>query len=327
MRRIKQKSKIKEPVRLRVKSLSNGNKSLYLDTYQKGKRAYEFLHLYLIPERTAIDRELNAATMQAASVIKAKRTLAIINGKADIRTADNRVAVEEWVENIIMKKTGQSSESSIRLMKRLLRHLKIYESTNIYESTIRLTDVDKNYCIGFANYLRSAKALNSSKSLLPSTQFELLNALSIILNEAVRAEVIKTNPMHLLNSKERIRKPESIREYLSPEEVKSLIEIASGNIQVGDDIAAFLFCCFCGLRYSDISNLVWENIVDTDHGKIIVTTMKKTKRRVEIPISKTAASILPKRGNRSAKVFSFPTYGVTLRKLRKIAEDAGIKKK
>lgn len=321
MKRIKQKSKIKEPVRLRVKSLSNGNKSLYLDTYQKGKRAYEFLHLYLIPERTTIDRELNAATMQAATAIKAKRTLAIINGKADIRTADNRVTVEEWIKNIIMKKKGQSSESSIRLMKRLLRHL------NMYKSTIKLTDVDKHYCIGFTDYLRSAKALNSSKSLLPSTQFELLNALSIILNEAVRAEVIKTNPMHLLNSKERIRKPESIREYLSPEEVKSLIEIASSNIQVGDDIAAFLFCCFCGLRYSDISNLVWENIVDTDHGKIIVTTMKKTKRRVEIPISKTAASILPKRGNRSAKVFSFPTYGVTLRKLRKIAEDAGIKKK
>lgn len=104
MKRIKQQSKIKEPVRLRVKSLSNGNKSLYLDTYQKGKRAYEFLHLYLIPERTTVERELNEATMQAATAIKAKRTLAIINGKADIRTADNRVTIEEWIENIIMKK-------------------------------------------------------------------------------------------------------------------------------------------------------------------------------------------------------------------------------
>lgn len=321
MKKIKQQSKIKEPVRLRVKSLSNGNKSLYLDTYQKGKRAYEFLHLYLIPERTTVERELNEATMQAATAIKAKRTLAIINGKADIRTADNRVTIEEWIENIIMKKKGHSSESSIRLMKRLQRHL------NMYKSTIRLTDVDKHYCIGFADYLRSAKSLNSSKTLLQSTQFELLNALSIILNEAVRAEIIKTNPIHLLNSKERIRKPESLRECLSPEEVKTLIEIASVNIQAGDDIAGFLFCCFCGLRYSDISNLIWENIVDTDQGKIIVTKMKKTKRRVEIPISKMAASILPKRGNRSAKVFSFPTYGVTSRKLRKIAEDAGIKKK
>lgn len=41
MNRIKQKARIKEPVRLRVKNLVNGNQSLYLDTYCKGKRKYD----------------------------------------------------------------------------------------------------------------------------------------------------------------------------------------------------------------------------------------------------------------------------------------------
>ena len=40
----------KEPVRLRVKNLANGVQSLYLDCYVDGKRSYEFLKLYLIPE-------------------------------------------------------------------------------------------------------------------------------------------------------------------------------------------------------------------------------------------------------------------------------------
>lgn len=41
----------KEPVRLRVKNLANGVQSLYLDCYVDGKRSYEFLKLYLIPEK------------------------------------------------------------------------------------------------------------------------------------------------------------------------------------------------------------------------------------------------------------------------------------
>jgi hypothetical protein len=43
----------KEPVRLRVKNLANGVQSLYLDCYVDGKRSYEFLKLYLIPEKGA----------------------------------------------------------------------------------------------------------------------------------------------------------------------------------------------------------------------------------------------------------------------------------
>ena len=40
----------KEPVTVRFKELANGNKSIYLDIYINGKRQYEFLKLYLLPE-------------------------------------------------------------------------------------------------------------------------------------------------------------------------------------------------------------------------------------------------------------------------------------
>ena len=42
----------KEPVKLRQKEIANGNISLYLDIYRNGKRTYEFLKMYLIPEKT-----------------------------------------------------------------------------------------------------------------------------------------------------------------------------------------------------------------------------------------------------------------------------------
>ena len=57
MARKKNEMKAKEPVKLRFKKLSNANQSIYLDIYYKGKRYYEFLKLYLTPERFPEDRD------------------------------------------------------------------------------------------------------------------------------------------------------------------------------------------------------------------------------------------------------------------------------
>ncbi|MDE6632131.1 MAG: hypothetical protein K2K23_03950 [Muribaculaceae bacterium] len=126
MNRLKQKSKLKEPVRLRAKSLANGNQSLYLDIYHRGKRVYEFLRLYLIPEKTAEDKAVNAATMKAAMAIKAKRIISFVNDTADIKTIGGDMTATEWITKIIEKKSGLGSHSNIRLMRRLMKHLAIH---------------------------------------------------------------------------------------------------------------------------------------------------------------------------------------------------------
>lgn len=53
-----------------MKELANGNKSLYLDIYRNGKRTYEYLKMYLIPETDHNARLQNQATMAAANAIK-----------------------------------------------------------------------------------------------------------------------------------------------------------------------------------------------------------------------------------------------------------------
>lgn len=42
----------KEPIRLRKRTTPTGNVSLYLDIYLNGKRSYEYLKMYLVPEKT-----------------------------------------------------------------------------------------------------------------------------------------------------------------------------------------------------------------------------------------------------------------------------------
>lgn len=60
----------KEPVRLRGRKLPNGNTSLYLDIYIGGKRSYEYLRMYLVPEKTRADKEKNRETMRLADAIR-----------------------------------------------------------------------------------------------------------------------------------------------------------------------------------------------------------------------------------------------------------------
>lgn len=96
MPRVKKPTKVKEPVRLRTKKLADGSQSLYLDIYRFGKRTYEYLKLYLIPETDNNARRQNQATMNAANAIKSKRIIELTNGEAGIETKE-RVYLLDWM--------------------------------------------------------------------------------------------------------------------------------------------------------------------------------------------------------------------------------------
>ena len=97
MPRVKKPAKVKEPIRLRMKELANGNKSLYLDIYRDGKRTYEYLKMYLIPETDNNARMRNQTTMAAANAIKSKRIIQLTNGEAGIETRE-KVFLLDWME-------------------------------------------------------------------------------------------------------------------------------------------------------------------------------------------------------------------------------------
>ena len=67
MPRVKKPAKVKEPIRLRMKEVANGNKSLYLDIYRDGKRTYEYLKMYLIPETDNNAHVRNQTTLLPAA--------------------------------------------------------------------------------------------------------------------------------------------------------------------------------------------------------------------------------------------------------------------
>jgi len=76
--------------------LKDGNVSLYLDIYRNGKRDYEFLKLYLVPEKDKQSKQRNKETLALAEAIRAKRVVEVVNNEYEFRTVQKHVLFYDY---------------------------------------------------------------------------------------------------------------------------------------------------------------------------------------------------------------------------------------
>ena len=311
----------KEPIRLRTKKLSNGNLSLYLDFYRDGKREYEFLKLYLVPEKTKADKIKNEETLRTANAIKAQKIVALQNeehgfivcSKSKIKFIDFMVAQAENYEERGSYAYAQSIRNSIY-------HLRKYKG-----DAVTLRQVDKAYLLGYIDFLNTTGG-KYNKPLSDAAKALYFDVVVIALNKAVKDEIIPTNPAHKINYKDRPQQGEATKQYLTFEEVKSLVATPCKYEVLKQ---AFLFACFCGLRYSDIKGLEWGKIQKIKSGEMQVEIkQQKTGEPLYLPLSANALQWLPERGlaKDSDKVFALPHVSTVEKFLPIWAKDAGINK-
>ena len=317
MAKKKQTKKAKEPIRIRFKQLANGNQSIYLDCYREGKRSYEFLKLYIVPETDEATRLQNQNTMQAAMAIKSQRLIDMANDEAGITKVSQRskMLLIDWMRYYSgqKKKNGQSDAFSKQIDK-AIRHLLLYKGDKV---TMR--KVDKAYCVGFLDYLNALNMAN----VTTAGYFRCLNC---ALNLAVKEEILPYNPITKISSDQRIKIPESTREYLTVDEVKTLIAADCINEATK---RAYLFSCFCGLRYSDIKALTWGDVLLDGEQYRVKIVMIKTQKTLYLPLSKEALRWMPERGDAkdTEKVFSLPSQCYLNVVLRTWAANSGITKR
>ena len=115
-----------------------------------------------------------------------------------------------------------------------------------------------------------------------NTYYQIFNG---ALNAAVRAKRLLRNPFNEMEKSEKPKMPESVRSYMTIEEVRSLIATPMENETVK---SAYLFSCFCGLRISDVKKLKWRDVF-LDHGQYrLAVAMQKTKEPIYLPLSNEA---------------------------------------
>jgi integrase len=320
-------SKVKEPIRLRVKKLSNGNQSLYLDCYIEGKREYEFLKLYLIPETSVASKEANKETLKLANAIKAQKIVELQNNRHgfSIGSLRSKVNLIEYVEMLAERKrekAGGDKRGTYMSYMALAYHLKKYGG----EKTV-FKHIDKSYCQGFIEYLKTAINTNNGNLLSANTQFGYMKKLEMVINSAISDEITGNNPFKQIKLENKPKKLTTEVCFLTIEEVNALVNTPCyyPNIKNG-----FLFSCFSGLRFSDVKGLTWDKLQKDNSGNMFINyVQKKTEKQEYLPISKSAVKYLPERGEAKddESVFKFPSGGYVNLQLRQWAFTAGIKKK
>lgn len=319
MARIK---KNKEAIRLRTKKLSNGNLSLYLDYYKDGIREYEFLKLYLVPERTPADKIQNEGTLRTANLIKASRIVSTQNEEHGFKDdSKGNVNFLEFMQSQADEYFEKGSVAYSESVKATIEHLKAYKGDKI-----QLKKVNRAYLKGFVEYLNKVQS-RRNKPLSEASKALYYDVVSIALNKAVKNEYISMNPAVKIGGDERPQQGEATKQYLTFDEVKAMVDTPCKNEMIKK---AFLFSCFCGLRYSDVKNLTWKKIQEVATGTYQVEiTQQKTGETLYLPLSDNALTWIPERldAKDDDVVFDLPSSPTTIEKhLGLWAEEAGVKK-
>mgnify|MGYP003520484865 FL=1 len=320
-------------IELRNRTLPSGNRSLYLEFYEKGgKRTYESLNLFLVPEKDDNDRRVNENTLSHALKIKAERILGIKRMADEGEESVPSRIFADWMDEyeVYVSKEKKLSSSYCRSLHSTVNIIKSYLN-HIRRPRMRLDKVDKVFYKNLLGYMKdeykNTKSPDNPKPLSPKTLLLNQTNLNTMLRYAVHEGLLKKNPCYELDSKDKFQKTPSSREYLTTDELKALMDVPTGSPITKQ---TFLFCCFTGLRHSDMVALRWKDIQKTDDGYMIhIPSMQKTGKPVIVPLGNQAKSWLPERndGLPEDKVFvNAPTLCCANRALKHMAEKAGIDK-
>jgi len=345
MAKAKKSTKAKELIKIKFKKLANGNQSIFLEKYDGYKitgklqdgspktsaiRKYEFLNLYLLPETTA-NKTTNEATLMLANTIKAQRIVDMNTQNSELKFKKKEVKVNliDYISKIANNALADTNKkrSEYYTFNSLAYHLKAYKGDNV-----NINDIDKHYINGFISYLKTAKNGNfENKKTQPilsqNTAHKLFAKFSTAIKKAVLDDIIETNPIDKIDNKIKPKTLPSKREYLTIDEIKILI---ATDCKKPDIKNAFLFCCLVGIRFENVKNIRWGDIVTDSNGD---TTLSYKQIKVNtfetLPISNEAVSFLPIRTNQKPtdKVYHLPKNETTNEALETWATTAKINKK
>lgn len=167
----------------------------------------------------------------------------------------------------------------------VLKHTEAFLLWKYRSADINLKALNIEFFADFEFFLRSQKKIDIN------TTTKYLKSFKKIVTECVFKNWLERHPF--MGYKFKIKNVE--REFLSEEELSLMQEkhFAADRLNLVRDI--FIFSCYTGLAYIDVSNLTPNNVsFGIDGEKWIFTQRQKTKTASHIPILPPAMAILKK---------------------------------
>jgi site-specific recombinase XerD len=253
-----------------------------------------------------------------AEEIRARRELDLLAETHDVTLTNKRKQnFVEYYERQLATKLSPNTQQS---WKDALHHLLGFAG-----EPLTFARMNREFFEDFKSYLLKTKTRRNKPISTNSAQI-YFSRIKTALNQALHDNIINQNPASLVS----IKKEQHLPVFLTLDEIRKLDETPCSNPTVK---AAFLFGCFTGLRYSDISALTWDKIKDG----FMEFRQKKTGHPERLPLSKQAKETLnaQKGAPRSERirqvlpenvVFYLPRQSVVDKILKKWGKNAKIEK-
>lgn len=214
-------------------------------------------------------------------------------------------------------------EGTVRKFNTTFSYLKEFLQNKYQKDDISLPEVNQEFVREFEFFLKTDKACQNNSALKHIKNFRK------VIRIAISNEWIKKDPFWGL----RFKTEEVNIDFLSEEELKRIRqkEIDIPRLERIRDI--FVFCCFTGLAFVDVSQLTTDDLVKDAQGKIwIRKSRQKTKEMCNIPLITAAKEILDKysgyaANNEKKLLLPVASNQKTNAYLKEIADICGIKKK
>lgn len=193
--------------------------------------------------------------------------------------------IERYIEEAKIKtnqNTGRTfSRNTIKLYKNSFNHLKDY--AEVKRKKIDFSTIDLDFYQDLIEYLTKIKKLATN------TIGGIIKDLKTFLNEATERGINKN--FAYKSKRFRVISEETDSIYLTDDELDELYRLdLSGGPRLEKVRDLFLIGCYTGLRYSDFTEILPENIKE---GFIHITT-KKTSEKVIIPFHPVVSKIIKK---------------------------------
>lgn len=325
-------------VRLKGRKAASGNVILYLEYYRHGVMQRYYPGLKLEPETMDGIRLRNDETMRKARDLAREQNERAALDPLAFRldsSKDKRMLLYDYIVRMADEKERQQGtlRSSAYTLLALARHVQAHDSQRGYP--VRLCDVDSEYIGCFLEYLKQApnnnyqqpKSRKRSTTQLPTisenTRYNNYKRLQTVINDAVKKKLIPDNPFDVYDG-EKPRGDTATREYLTLEEVERLVDTPCRNDTLK---RAFLFCCFTGLRFSDVSRITGANISETQGRTLLTFKTEKTDKVQYVFLPAVAVQCLPDRYGKETALFPLGSNDHTNLLLARWVKDAGISKR
>jgi site-specific recombinase XerD len=174
-------------------------------------------------------------------------------------------------------------ENTLKGYRTTYSHLESYITKKFSTADIELYKIDHSFILGYEYYLRSEKECSDISAA------KYMKHLRKIINLSLAHEWIMSNPFKFYKTN---AKPKE-KCYLNRDELTRIESKKLNILRLHHVRDIFVFCCYTGLSYADVSKLTKRNIeVGVDNRLWIKINRQKTNTLSSIPILPKALEIL-----------------------------------